>query len=112
MKRSEFSIAQVGRSAPAEQGGPIQTAVILTGPTSLEAGQVLHLLSQDTSCPLTGKQLEAIRHLSTGLTYNEIAPLMNISVSTVRTHLFNAYDILGVHDRAQAVLRCSREGWL
>jgi DNA-binding CsgD family transcriptional regulator len=63
-------------------------------------------------CPLTDRQREMITLLADGLVYKQIAARLNLSVSTVRTHLHAAYTRLGVLDRAQAVLVCEREGWI
>jgi DNA-binding NarL/FixJ family response regulator len=37
---------------------------------------------------------------------------MNLSVSTVRTHLHNIYGKIGVGDRASAVLLAGERGWI
>jgi len=37
---------------------------------------------------------------------------LNLSASTVRSHLNKIYRKLGARDRAQAVLIASRRGWL
>lgn len=63
-------------------------------------------------CPLTPKQLEVIRLLAGGMVYKEIGEAVFLSPSTVRTHLHNAYQRLGVANRAQAVIKCTECGWL
>lgn len=63
-------------------------------------------------CPLSARELDALRGLADGKIYKEIAVDMNLSASTVRTHLHNVYRKLGASDRAQAVLIASHQGWI
>ncbi|MGI8461763.1 MAG: HDOD domain-containing protein [Solirubrobacterales bacterium] len=63
-------------------------------------------------CPLSARELEALRGLADGKVYNEIAEEMNLSASTVRTHLHNVYRKVDAPDRAQAVLVARDRGWL
>ncbi len=63
-------------------------------------------------CPLTGRELAVLRRLARGGANKQIAQDMSLSVSAVRSHLYNAYRRLGVTDRAQAVLLAGERGWL
>jgi putative nucleotidyltransferase with HDIG domain len=63
-------------------------------------------------CPLSGRQREMLSLLADGKVYKEIAEELDVTASTVRSHLHLAYQRLGVADRAQAVLRASEMGWL
>lgn len=63
-------------------------------------------------CPLSDREREAVRLLSEGLTYKQMALQLGLSVSTVRTHLHTTFKKLGVVDRAQAVVECVRHGWI
>jgi DNA-binding CsgD family transcriptional regulator len=54
---------------------------------------------------LTDRETEVLRHVARGLTNGEIAEHLVISRGTVRTHLENAFDKLGVHTRTGAVAR-------
>jgi len=63
-------------------------------------------------CPLTDRQIAAIKRLHAGKSYKEIAAEFGTSVSTIRSHLHRAYATLGVGDRAQAVLVALRHGWI
>jgi putative nucleotidyltransferase with HDIG domain len=62
--------------------------------------------------PLSAAQTRALRLLAEGKVYKEIAAELQISPSTVRSHLHATYSKLGVADRAQAVLRATEQGWL
>lgn len=63
-------------------------------------------------CPLSGRELDALRGLAEGKVYKEIAGEMSLSASTVRTHLHNVYRKIGAVDRAQAVLIARDRGWI
>jgi len=63
-------------------------------------------------CPLSARELDVLRHLSEGMVYKQIAGEMQLSVSTIRTHLHNVYGKIGAIDRAQAVLTARDRGWI
>jgi putative nucleotidyltransferase with HDIG domain len=63
-------------------------------------------------CPLSGRELDVLRLLSEGMVYKQIAGEMQLSVSTIRTHLHNVYGKIGAVDRAQAVLTARDRGWI
>jgi DNA-binding NarL/FixJ family response regulator len=46
--------------------------------------------------------------LARGLLYKEVASQLNVSLSTVRTHVWHIYRKLQVHNRTEAVLRITR----
>jgi len=88
------------------------------GPTELRS--VMYNLPYPTSgrlrqidpCPLSGRELEVLKRLAEGKVYKQIAAELQLSTSTVRTHLHNIYGKLGAVDRAQAVLIATERGWL
>ena len=63
-------------------------------------------------CPLSKREVDALRGLAEGKVYKEIATEMGLSASTVRTHLHNVYRKIGAADRAQAVLVARERGWI
>jgi putative nucleotidyltransferase with HDIG domain len=63
-------------------------------------------------CPLSGRELEVLKRLAEGKVYKQIAHELDLSTSTVRTHLHNTYAKLGATDRAQAVLLATDRGWI
>jgi putative nucleotidyltransferase with HDIG domain len=65
-----------------------------------------------TISPLTERETNMVQQLAAGKVYKQIAVDQHLAVSTVRTHLSNAYRKLGVADRAQAVLLATANGWL
>lgn len=62
--------------------------------------------------PLTGREREVVTLLADGKTYKQVATAMRLSQSTVRNHLHNVYQKLGVVDRAQAVIVSRENGWV
>jgi putative nucleotidyltransferase with HDIG domain len=63
-------------------------------------------------CPLSTREMEVLKRLAEGKVYKQIAHELDLSTSTVRTHLHNTYAKLGAVDRAQAVLTATERGWL
>jgi two-component system nitrate/nitrite response regulator NarL len=75
------------------------------------AGEI-RLRSGSGGPALSDRELEVLRLTSGGSSAKEIAERLNISPTTVRTHLTHAYDKLGVSDRAAAVAEAMRRGLL
>jgi len=63
-------------------------------------------------CPMSPRELDVLKRLAQGLVYKQIASELELSTSTVRTHLHNVYGKLGAMDRAQAVLIATERGWI
>lgn len=61
---------------------------------------------------LSRKQAEVLREMDRGLTYREIAKGLGISPLTVRTHIRNIYEKLGVKSKADAIRKAKKEGIL
>lgn len=82
---------------------------------SAVADRVLEMLT-GTSTPkefydgLTGREVEILKMLATGLANKQIAYKLGISEKTVRNHVSNMYEKLDIYDRAQAVLYAVRKG--
>jgi putative nucleotidyltransferase with HDIG domain len=63
-------------------------------------------------CPLSTREVDVLKRLAEGKVYKQIAHELELSTSTVRTHLHNTYAKLGAVDRAQAVLIATERGWI
>jgi len=63
-------------------------------------------------CPLSTREVDALRGHAEGKVYKQIAQELSLSVSTIRTHLHNVYRKIGAVDRAQAVLIARDRGWI
>jgi len=59
---------------------------------------------------LTARELAVARHVADGLTYKEIARLLNISPATVRNHIQAIHARLQVHNNAELALQLKQAG--
>ena len=84
--------------------GPSGLRSLLSAPSAPRRGRA--------ASPLTRGEQRVLTELADGLVYKQIAQKLDLSVSTVRTHLHNTYRKLGVSDRAQAILLAKDEGWI
>ena len=66
-------------------------------------------LLQSRKPVLTGRELEVLRLVAEGQTSREIGVLLFISENTVKNHIRNILDKLGLHSRNEAVLYAVRE---
>ena len=60
--------------------------------------------------PLSERELEILRLISTGRSNQEIAELLVITLSTVKTHVNRLYNKMGVKRRTEAILRARELG--
>ena len=58
---------------------------------------------------LTGREIEVLELVAQGNTSRQIAELLFISANTVKNHIRNILDKLGLHSRREAVLYAARE---
>lgn len=93
-------------------------AAVLTGErvmASAVANRVLEMLT-GTATPkefydgLTNREIEILKLLANGMANKQIAFRLKISEKTVRNHVSNMYEKLGIYDRSQAVLYAVRKG--
>jgi LuxR family maltose regulon positive regulatory protein len=101
----------VGGGAPM---GELLTKVAVKGIEVGYTGRLLAALGGETIGgpraaeliePLSRRELEVLRLLTTSLTTTEIAHELFIAASTVRSHVKSIYGKLGVHSRMEAVIR-------
>ncbi len=62
--------------------------------------------------PLSDRELEVLRLASKGLTYQETADLLGVTVNTIGTYTRRIYQKLAVTSRAQAVFEARQMGWM
>jgi len=79
------------------------------------ANRVLEMLSGTTTPKqfydgLTNREIEILKLLANGMANKQIAFRLSISEKTVRNHVSNTYEKLGIYDRSQAVLYAVRKG--
>lgn len=58
-----------------------------------------------STAKLSPVEQAVLQRLARGLLYKEVADELNISISTVRTHVWHIYRKLQVHNRTEAVLK-------
>ncbi len=59
---------------------------------------------------LTPREMEVLRLLATSMTTSEIAEMLFVAPSTVRTHIKSIYSKLSVNRRMEAVQRANELG--
>jgi len=79
------------------------------------ANRVLQLLTGATTPKefydgLTSREIEILKLIAAGKANKQIAYKLSISEKTVRNHVSNMYEKLGIYDRTQAVLYAIRKG--
>jgi DNA-binding NarL/FixJ family response regulator len=82
---------------------------------SAVATRVLEMLTGESTPKqfydgLTVREVEILKLIATGLANKQIAYRLKISEKTVRNHVSNMYEKLGIYDRAQAALYAVRKG--
>lgn len=76
----------------------------LRGVSEMAAG------SKDLIVPLTDREQEVLRLLATGLCNRDIASILFVAESTVKTHVEHILGKLSVSDRVQAAVWAARHG--
>lgn len=79
------------------------------------ANRVLEMLTGTTTPKefydgLTSREIEILKLLASGMANKQIAYRLKISEKTVRNHVSNTYEKLGIYDRSQAVLYAVKKG--
>ena len=92
---------------------------VANGDTLLSARELVRSLrgisetaagSEDLIVPLTEREEEVLRLLATGLANRDIASLLFVAQSTIKTHVEHILGKLGVSDRVQAAVWAARHG--
>jgi LuxR family maltose regulon positive regulatory protein len=78
-----------------------QEILVVLGETAVASPPITHSLPD----PLSAREMDVLKLLTTGLTGPEIARELMISLNTMRTHTKNIYSKLGVNSRRTAVSR-------
>lgn len=108
------------------QGSPVSSSELLASArqVGLEPGPLRSVMydlpypgsggrpRQVDPCPLSAREMDVLKRLAEAKVYKQIARELELSTSTVRTHLHNIYGKLGAVDRAQAVLMAAERGWI
>ncbi len=88
-------------------GGEEENVIVSVPRESMDrAGQ------NDPGHELTKRELEVLLLVARGLGNKRIGADLHLSETTVKRHLSNVYEKLGVHSRGEAVGRAVSEGWI
>lgn len=116
-----YSMIEAGASGyELKTAGPAQIASAIEAvargeivlPAELHAGLAEQIRAHrtDNMATLSERELEILREVAAGKSASEIAGIMNLAESTVKTHLTRIYNKLGVSERAAAVAVAIRGG--
>ncbi|MDM8520032.1 response regulator [Anaerolineales bacterium HSG6] len=86
-----------------------------TAPISPElTGKLVRQLSapSQSTPPLTPRQLEILALIRQGLTYKEMADRLMVSQNTIKYHVKQILNQLGVNKRTEAVAQAVQHGWI
>lgn len=100
-------LAQISRP---EKGLPVEVPVPAPkapAPTAASA-----TASATAPASLTAREREILNCIAAGLQNKEIAQKLELSVATVRNHIHNTLEKLGVHSKLEAVSLAFRSGWV
>ena len=78
-------------------------------PPALQAEMASHALQSETE-PLSSREREIVRAVALGLRNAEVARRLSIAEATVKTHLNNVFQKLGIRDRTELVRYAIRVG--
>jgi len=81
-----------------------------SGETVITPMLVTKLTASLTAEPVTDRELEVLAQLARGSSNKEISATLNISESTVKSHLRNIFTKLNVLSRTEAIATASRQG--
>ena len=69
-------------------------------------------VAADPSSPLTRREIEIVRLMTSGANTKTMAERLHVSPATVRNHVQNIFGKLGVHSRLEAVAHVTNHGLL
>ncbi len=81
----------------------------MTAPQGSARPKVEHKMDYDT---LSEREHEVLRYMVAGMSNQQIAEELILSIETVKTHVRHIFEKLAVADRTQAALKAVRAGWV
>jgi len=73
-------------------------------------GQLAARLRDPAASPLSPREEEVVRHVALGMRNADVAKRLFISEQTVKTHLNNVFQKLGIQDRVELTIYAIRQG--
>ena len=102
----EARLARAAAQAPSTAA-----AAAITAP-SASASPAASAAPGDGPAVLTPREREILQWMAAGLQNKEIAQRLSLSLATVRNHIHNTLEKLGVHSKLEAVSLAFRNGWV
>ncbi len=84
----------------------------IAGRLLARAGRSPARVAPNRSGDLTERELAVLRLAAKGMSNKEIASQLVLSVPTVKAHLVNIFNKMGVGSRTEAVMQALNEGWV
>jgi DNA-binding CsgD family transcriptional regulator len=81
-------------------------------PLAVERMALPEASAPDGEPPLTPREVEVLHLVAAGLQNKEIAQTLGLSLATVRNHVHNALEKLGVHSKLEMISMAFRKGWV
>ncbi len=92
-----------------EGGAAMTPSIALKTLNLLRSPLQLQKDTAEETVKLTGREVEVLEQLSTGLPYTSIAENLIVSPSTVRRHIENIYKKLQVHSKIEAIVLAKKK---
>lgn len=103
----DADVAELIRAIRSAAAGEFPCSPRVAGTLLRHVGALAQRERAVAASSLTPRELEIVRLIGRGLTNKEIASELTIELSTVKNHIHNALEKLGVHRRSEAVARVS-----
>lgn len=101
----DADVAELVRAIRSVAAGEFPCSPRVAGTLLRRVGALAQRERDDAAASLTPRELEIVRLIGRGLTNKEIAAELTVELSTVKNHVHNALEKLGVHRRSDLVAR-------
>ncbi|GIV27025.1 MAG: DNA-binding response regulator [Bacteroidia bacterium] len=94
------------------EGGSAMSPGIALKALNLIKNSSVNEINDNSDYKLTSREIEIIRQIAAGLTYDQVADNCGISYGTVRKHIENIYRKLNAHGKVDAINKAKKGGIL
>ena len=91
---------------------PIDPALREARAPRLAEAPALSTPPEDAGPPLTPRERDVLDLVAAGLQNKEVAQALGLSLATVRNHVHNALEKLGLHSKLEMISLAFRKGWV